>query len=115
MKTYTVMKNGEELETVKTLSAAKKLADEKDAEVFVDGERVYEPESPAAEEKTLPEKYKLTALMNVRKEPALDAEILSTKRAGTEVTVLEIVDDWLHLDDGSYILFGEGRYAEKVE
>ena len=33
-KTYTVMKDGEELKELKTLTAAKKLADAENAEVF---------------------------------------------------------------------------------
>ena len=40
-KTYIVTKNGEELEQLKTLTAAKKLADAEGAEVYCDGECVY--------------------------------------------------------------------------
>ena len=40
-KTYIVTKNGEELEQLKTLAAAKKLADAEGAEVYCDGECVY--------------------------------------------------------------------------
>lgn len=40
-KVYTVIKNGEEIETLKTLTAAKKLADTEGAEVFADGKCVY--------------------------------------------------------------------------
>ena len=36
-KTYIVMKNGKELEQLKTLAAAKKLADAEGAEVYSDG------------------------------------------------------------------------------
>ena len=36
-KTYTVMKDGEEIEKLTTLTAAKKLADAEGAEVFCDG------------------------------------------------------------------------------
>lgn len=60
------------------------------------------------------EKYRLKALMNIRKKPGLDSDILGTKSAGTLVRVLKVEDGWLHLADGSYILFEDGRYAEKV-
>ena len=40
-KTYIVTKDGEELEQLKTLAAAKKLADAEGAEVYCDGECVY--------------------------------------------------------------------------
>ena len=40
-KTYIVKRNGEELEQLKTLAAAKKLADTEGAEVYCDGECVY--------------------------------------------------------------------------
>ena len=51
---------------------------------------------------------------NVRKKPDLDSEILGTKPAGTVVRALGVEEGWLHLIDGSYILFEEGKYAEKV-
>ena len=60
------------------------------------------------------EKYRLKSLMNVRKKPSLDSEILGTKPAVTVVRVLGVEEGWLHLIDGSYILFEEGKYAEKV-
>ena len=52
--------------------------------------------------------------MNVRKKPSLDSDILGTKPAGTVVHVLEVEEGWLHLADGSYILFEEGKYAEEL-
>ena len=127
-KTYIVMKNGEEIKTLRILGDAKKLADEEGAEVFCDGVSIYkavevivhsEPivaETPKQIEVEEPktEKYRLKALMNVRKRPGLDSEILGTKPAGTVVRVLEVEEGWLHLIDGSYILFEEGKYAEKV-
>ena len=39
-KTYTVIKDGEELKELKSLTAAKKLADTEGAEVFCDGKCV---------------------------------------------------------------------------
>ena len=52
--------------------------------------------------------------MNVRRKPTLESAILGTKPTGTVVRVLKVEDGWLHLADGSYILFEDGRYAEKV-
>ena len=58
--------------------------------------------------------YVLKALMNVRKEPSLDAEILGTKTEGAVVNVLDISDDWLHLAEGAFILYEGGKFADKV-
>ena len=127
-KTYVVVKNGMEIQKLNTLTAAKKLADEEGAEVFCDGLSIYkavevivhsepivaeEPKQIEVEEPKT-EKYRLKALMNVRKKPDLDSDILGTKPAGTLVRVLGVEEGWLHLIDGSYILFEEGKYAEKV-
>ena len=127
-KTYVVVKNGQEIERLNTLTAAKKLADAEEAEVFCDGLSIYkgvkeivhaEPivaEEPKQIEMEEPktEKYRMKAMMNVRKKPSLDSEILGTKPAGTLVRVLGVEEGWLHLIDGSYILFEKGKYAEKV-
>ena len=40
-KTYVVVKNGQEIERLNTLTAAKKLADTEGAEVFCDGLSIY--------------------------------------------------------------------------
>jgi hypothetical protein len=144
-KIYTVMKDGEELDKLKTLAAAKKLADAEGAEVYSDGKCVYqgtvetvegtvtedaEPvevpvveetkpvEAPVAEEPVdekkpdTPAQYRLKALMNVRANP--NGRILKTLPAGTVVQVASIDNDWLHLTDGTFILFGHGEYAEKA-
>ena len=128
-KTYIVMKNGEELKTLRILGDAKRLADEEGAEVFCDGVSIYrgveevivhaEPivaETPKQVEVEEPvtEKYRLKTLMNVRKKASLESEILGTKPAGTVVRVLKVEDGWLHLIDGSFILFEDGRFAEKL-
>ena len=112
----------------KTLTAAKKLADTEGGEVFCDGVSVYkgvealvnaepvvaaELKQPEVEEPKT-EQYRLKTLMNVRKKPSMDADIVTTKPAGTLVRVLKVKDGWLHLIDGNYILFEEGIYAEKV-
>ena len=59
-------------------------------------------------------KYRLTALMNVRKKPSMDAQILYTRAAGTEVRVLGIVNDWLYLTNDTYILYEGGKWAVKI-
>lgn len=125
-KTYTVVKDGTELKELKTLAAAKKVADAEGAEVYCDGECVY-PEAVVApveeshivvEKPSQPDegetKYRLTALMNVRKKPSMDAQILYTRAAGTEVRVLGIVNDWLHLTNDTYIFYEGGKWAVKI-
>ena len=139
-KTYTVVLGDETLGEYKTLTVAKKLADAKQAQVWCDGKVVYEATAtvpspavpapshateegvdttPEAEGDTAPKvagaaSYRLTSLMNVRDQPSLSGIILGTKPAGTIVRVVGIVKDWLHLTDGSYILYASGRYAEQV-
>ena len=141
-KIYTVVKDGEELERLKTLAAARKLADAEGAEVFSDGKCVYqgnlqvvseaadgaeEKETAAAEPAAVPvlvltetdkaktAKYRLKALMNVRRKPSKNAEIVAVKAGGTLVLVTEVKDGWLHLDDNTWILYEGGRWAEKVD
>lgn len=152
--------NGEELKTVKTLAAAKKLADAEGGSVLVDGECVYraavEPVEPTVEEtveapveveETQPEdapveqpegdaavveeqtaedapvepvdadqpaRYRLKTLMNIRKEPSTSARKIGTAKQDTIVEVKEVKKDWLHLTDGTFILYGGGEFAEKV-
>lgn len=113
-KTYIVQKNGETLKELKTLTAAKKLADAEDAEVFCEGECVYK-NTIAAEENTVktPVTYTLLCKMNVRKAPSLTADKVTVLNAGAKVHVTEIIDDWLHLADGTYILYEGGKNARK--
>lgn len=59
------------------------------------------------------EKYSLLSRMNVRSAPALDAEKVAVLPAGTVVEVLKVEDDWLCLTDGTFILYGGGKYAER--
>lgn len=47
-KTYAIVKDGEQLKELKTLAAAKKLADAEGAEVLCDGECVYQGTVTAA-------------------------------------------------------------------
>ena len=130
-KIYTVTKDGEVLKELKTLAAAKKLADAEGAEVLCDGECVYQGTVTAAEdtipelslpesraeapvvETVTPEKYTLTAKMNIRKAPSLNAEKVGIAQKGTVVEVTAIENDWLCLLDGTFILYEGGRFARK--
>ena len=51
--------------------------------------------------------------MNVRKEPSLNAEKLKVLEAGAVVEVLAVQNDWLHLTDGTFILYEDGKNARK--
>lgn len=117
-KTYTVVEDGETLKELKTLAAAKKLADAEDAEVFCEGECVYQPTAPSVEDETAepvkaPETFTLLRKMNVRKAPSLNADKVKVLGTGTEVEVAEVADDWLHLTDGTFILYEGGKNARK--
>ena len=125
-KTYTVVKNGEELKELKTLAAAKKLAEEQGGEVVCEGTVVYtaaspiEPEPEETEEVKTPvketEKYTLLSKMNIRTAPSLEADKVGITEAGTVVEVLAIEDDWLRVRNGAgvvFILYGGGKYARK--
>ena len=125
-QTYTVVKDGEVLKELKTLAAAKKLADTEGAEVICEGQTVYtaavafapaieteEEQMVKAEKPTEPVKYKLLSKMNVRTAPSLDAPKLGIAQAGTVVDVSAIEDDWLHLTNGAYILYGGGKFARE--
>ena len=134
-KSYLVIgSDGAELKTVKTLAAAKKLADAEGGSVLVDGECVYratvetvegtvapiveadkDEKAPVVEPKKPDvEKYRIKALMNIRKEPNLNSEKVGIAKQGAIVTVEEVKDDWLCLTDGTFILCGGGEFAEKV-
>ena len=60
-------------------------------------------------------KYRLKALMNVRTSPSLSSKKIATLLPGTIVSVDKISNDWLHLTNGSCILYANGKYAEKIE
>ena len=123
-KTYIVVKDGEELKELKSLTAAKKLADTEGAGVFCDGKCVYQGtvaptedtvEETAVAEEQKPEVYTLTRKMNVRKEPSLSSAKLKVLDAGTVVEVKTIQNDWLCLTDGTFILYENGRNARKQQ
>ena len=106
-KLYVIVKDGTQIKTARSLNSAKIVANQEQAEVFCAGELVYQPQ---------PEFYRLKALMNVRKAPSLVAEILGQAKAGTEVKVRELKDDWLTVEWGNgfaFILFGGGKFAER--
>jgi hypothetical protein len=125
-KTYTVVKNGVEMKELKTLAAAKKLADEQSGEVLCEGTVVYktaspiEPEIEVTAEVKAPdkeaEKYTLLSKMNIRTAPSLKADKVGVAEAGTVIEVLAIEDDWLRVRNGAgvvFILYGGGKYARK--
>ena len=126
-KTYIVVKDDEELNELKSLAAAKKLADAEGAVVICNGTTVYhnapdelataEPEyEPVDQPEPVPEKYTLTAKMNIRLAPSLDADKVGVAEPGTVVEVLGIENDWLRVKNGAsavFILFGSGKYARK--
>lgn len=123
-KIYTVVKDGETVKELKTLTAAKKLADEQGGEVLCEGETVYtaspiEPQEPVTEpledklKERIPDKYTLLSKMNIRKAPSMKAEKASIAETGTVVDVIGIENDWLHLVDGMFILYGGGKFAKK--
>ena len=60
-------------------------------------------------------KYRLKALMNVRVSPSLSSRKIATLPPGLIVSVDKIKNDWLHLTNGSFIFYGNGKYAEKVQ
>lgn len=127
-KEYVVKKDGQLLKSYKSLPAAKQLAEKEMANVYCEDACIYrtvpdeeeavrEVQNQEAIDAALPippAKFKLTHLMNVRKKPSLDAEIAGTLAAGTEIDVGAVVDDWLYLSDGTYILYSGGKFAEKI-
>ena len=125
-KIYTVVKDGETVKELKTLAAAKKLADAEGGEVLCDGETVYaaSPIEPAAEpvveeeaEEPVVEKYRLLSKMNIRIAPSLKADKVGVAETGTVVDVISIENDWLRVKNGAgevFILYGGGQFAERV-
>ena len=126
-KIYTVVKDGETVKELKTLAAAKKLADAEGDEVLCDGETVYtadsptpfttpEPEEVLTEEPKV-ERYKLLSKMNIRIAPSLKADKVGIADTGTVVEVTSIENDWLRVKNGAgevFILYGGGKFAERV-
>ena len=129
---YTVMKDGAALKELKTIAAAKKLAEAEGAQVYAEGKCVYRPAAvatgfgeEAAASSTLEGTstgkagaeavaYRLTHLMNVRSAPSMEAQKVGVLPAGTVVQVKAVENDWLHLTDGTFILYQGGTFAEKA-
>ena len=165
-RNYFVKRNGEIIKELKSLSAAKKIAQAESADVYCGDELVYsahgtdkevnngsekeesvsvekevnndtenvslydkekqinnsvekesdhsaDPVSSADDDRAV--KYRLKALMNVRTSPSLSSRKIATLLPGTIVTVANIKNGWLYLTNGSFILYGNGKYAEKIE
>ena len=72
-----------------------------------------DPVSSADDDRAV--KYRLKALMNVRTSPSLSSRKIATLPPGMIVSVDKIKNDWLHLTNGSFIFYGNGKYAEKVQ
>ena len=72
-----------------------------------------DPVSPV--EEVSADKFRLKALMNVRTSPSMSARKIATLPPGMIVSVDKIKNDWLHLTNGSFIFYGNGKYAEKVQ
>ena len=129
-KTYFVKKDGEIIKELKSLSAAKKIAQAESADVYCGDELVYsahgtdkevnngsEKEESVSVEKEVNNDTENVSLyvMNVRTSPSLSSRKIATLLPGTIVTVANIKNDWLYLTNGSFILYGNGKYAEKIE
>ena len=127
---YTVMKDGKALKELKTLAAAKKLAEAEKAQVLCEGKVVYtaattglgeETAASIAEEPSTEKAgaeavaYRLTHLMNVRSAPSMEAQKVGVLPAGTVVDVARVENDWLCLCDGTFILYQSGTFAEKMD
>ena len=132
-KIYTVVKDGAPLKELKTLAAAKKLADAEGAEVFCECECVYSPtvetdsdsdstsaeekvdeveQEPEAEVEQTGDMYTILHRMNVREKPSLQAKVLDVLDKGALIEAT-LEDDWLYLTKGGFILYGGGRFARK--
>ena len=115
---YTVVRGDEPLKEFKRLAAAKKLADEMEADVYCGGQLVYTAkQGPEAQPQEQLQPYVLKARMNVRLEPNLSAEKQAVLEEGALVGVETIQDDWLQIpwkEGKAYILYEGGRYAERV-
>ncbi len=138
-RTYIIMKNGVKIKTTRSLNSAKAFANQEQAEVFCNGEKVYQANQFAAETQqpvtteeqsatgaettdtavNVPEAqpiaYRIKALMNVRKAPSLNAERIAVVETGKIVNVYEIKDNWLKVkwyEGFAYILYKDGEFAE---
>ena len=58
--------------------------------------------------------YRLKALMNVREQPTRNSRIIGTQAEGVLVNVAAIENGWMRLGDGTFILYEDGKFAEKA-
>ena len=83
-------------------------------EIYIQEKSTYEQnkrQSDTVETGKEPDRYRLTARMNVRKGPGMEYEKIRVAERGTIVEVIGIENDWLHLTDDTYILYEGGRFA----
>lgn len=96
------------------MARKKELTIDKDVDIMESSTGEHKPGEAITAKPRKPERYRLKNLMNVRERPSMEAAILGTIAEGTAVDVLKVEDDWLCLADGSFILYGGGRWAEKA-
>ena len=77
------------------------------------------PEKPKTTQKKPVQTVKLNRLMNIRKAPDLNADIICTKRRDTVLPVIEVrKDGWLKvsMDGGeAYVLYESGKYGALIK
>ena len=105
--------SAEELPKEDTPADKEEHTEEKKEEAIVD-----EDEFPTAEELPATIAYgKLKTLMNIRKKPSLDAEVVAVYKKNTLVEVIQFCDGWLKIkcaeaEDGvAYVLNSADTYA----
>ena len=96
-KLYAIMKDGQKIKTARSLNVAKELADQEQAEVFCDGEKIYAPVSvqpvvAEAEESADSINTEETANTETAEKPA-DTEKPAKTDAKSEVKPTDTVDN----------------------
>ena len=95
-------------EEIKNFATAKARARKNGGKVFCNDELIFNSEKDF---------YQVKFLMNVRKNPSLNAEILGYLKAGEKIEVLEIKNDWLKIlykNTPAYVFFDGGKNAVKL-
>ena len=109
-KTYSVVKNDTVIkDEIKNLVSAKELAKKENAEVFCNGKFLWKPEACPIK------KYTIKTLLNIRKEPSLEAENTGILKVNSVVEASEFNKDWLKISDESYIYRNGGIFAEEIQ
>ena len=83
------------------------VADDSDTADDSEAEKAEQPASQTTH-------YRLKALMNVREQPSRNAKVIGTQAEGVLVNVAAIENDWMRLGDGTFILYDNGKFAEKA-